>query len=262
METVQTNSAAGIAAITGGSITGTNAPYYLAKSAIPFIKCSSGTMGNNGALSAITALTRTYSNGAWLWLPAGAIAAGVPAAASWLWFVGSSTTAGTVYNSTYTTGVPTMGTQTAFSTTGPGAFTGVSTAVNGPQITVPAGALGPSGLIRSFMSAQQTNSAGTKTYQLLYSGTSGTAYINDAITTQNLYRVEAWIQNEGVTNVQKGSHSTVAETNGGLGQLGSGNLVTSAVDTTAATSLVHTLTGVAADNVILESWGHEITYGA
>src|ERR1043165_8686523 len=118
------------------------APVGLSTSGIPFIKASSGTMGNNCAISAMTALPRTFSGGAYLWLPAGAIAAGVPAAASWYWFVASSTTAGTCYNSTYTSGTPTAGTLTAFSTTGPGAFTGSASAMPGPSLTGPASTLG------------------------------------------------------------------------------------------------------------------------
>src|SRR5690349_20306203 len=66
-------------------------PYVLAQCGIPFIKASSGTMGNNGALSGLTALPTTYAK-AFIWLPAGAIAAGVPAAATWYYVQMSSTT--------------------------------------------------------------------------------------------------------------------------------------------------------------------------
>ena len=49
--------------------------FVLAKWGIPFIVATTGTMGNNGAISAMTALDITYSGGAWLYLPAGAVAA-------------------------------------------------------------------------------------------------------------------------------------------------------------------------------------------
>lgn len=67
--------------ITGGTITGTNVPYVFSRTGIPFIVAPTGTMGNNGAVTMGTALPTTYSGGAWIWYPAGAVAAGTPASA-------------------------------------------------------------------------------------------------------------------------------------------------------------------------------------
>lgn len=236
-------------------------PLCIAKSGIPFINISSGTMGNNGALSAITALPLTYSGGAYIWLPAGAIAAGVPAAAAWYWCVFSSTTAGTVYNSTYTSGVPTIGTTTAFSTTGPGAFTGDTGEVFGPQITVPAGSIGPNGDLQIFTSWNFTNSAGTKALRVRYSGTAGTQFMSSTgLTTQLGARALTEIQNRGLTNSQYGST--------GFGATQSGSVISaivaqSAVDTTAATTVVFSgQRNTATDNIILEAFKIDLNYGA
>ncbi len=131
-------------------------------SGIVFIYPSSGTMGNNGALSGITALPYTFSNGAYIFLPAGAVAAGVPASATWYWVVMSSTTAGTVYNSTYAGGEPVAGTATAFATTGPGAFTAGTGAATSITVTVPANTIGINNVVEVAGSWANINSGGTK----------------------------------------------------------------------------------------------------
>lgn len=118
----------------------------LFRSAIPFVYPSSGSVGNNGALSGITALTPLITPGpVYIWMPAGAIVVG--SAAGWYYCVMSSTTAGTLYNNTYTTGaVAAPASPTAFATTGPGAYTQeVAAGKQGPTFTLPAGALGPNG---------------------------------------------------------------------------------------------------------------------
>lgn len=249
-----------VAAITGGSITGTNAPYTLSRSSIAFIWLSTGSIGNNGALSAITALPRVYSEGAYVWLPAGAIAAGVPAAASWYWCIFSSTTAGTIYNSTYTSGTPAVGVQTAFATTGPGAFTGSIAEAAGQTITVPAGAMGANGRIRTRLIIANNNSAGIKTPRLRFSGAAGTVFFTDTLSTTTGVIVEVEISNRGSQSVQEQSwaalfgaaspHTVSSETGAG------------AIDTSAATTLV--ISGqrdTATDNLII-TYEHQLAYAA
>lgn len=169
----------------------------LLNSAIPFIKAPSGTMGNNGAVSAMTALVRTYSNGAYLYLPANAISAG--SAAGWYWFVGSSTTAGTVYNSTYTSGVPQRGTTTAFATTGPGAFTGDTGTLTAISITVPARLMGNNGRIDIDTVTLRNTTGGNKVLWVRWGGTSciGSTYTSPASVVS-----KCTVTNRGVTNVQ------------------------------------------------------------
>lgn len=231
-------------------------PLVLAKSAIPFINVSSGTMGNNGALSAITALPRTYSGGAYIFLPAGAIAAGVPAAAAWYWCVFSSATAGTVYNSVYTSGVPVIGTTTAFATTGPGAFTG-DTSEQGPLISLPANSLGANGQIRVSFEYSFTNNANTKTHRVRLGGLAGTGFFAANQTTGIGVRGVCIFGNCGLTNVQYGSGWGIGDGGGIFVAKSAGS-----VDTTASSSVVATLAkGTATDNITLESFMVELIPG-
>lgn len=228
----------------------------IVQSAIPFIKASSGTMGNNGAISAMTATARTYSNGAYIWLPAGAIAAGVPAAAAWYWFIGSSTTAGTVYNSTYTSGVPVRGTATAFSTTGPGAFTGSTATVTAIQVTVPANTMGPSGRIDQIATVLNNTTGGNKVGFLKY-GTGSCWGVT--FTTQASYEARCSLTNRGVTNVQamQNIHVTSA------GAANQGFLTADATNdsTTDLFAFITINSAVATDVSVLETYKVTVTYG-
>lgn len=154
----------------GAQWTPLNGQCNLAKSAIPMILQSSGSVGNNGALTGITALDKTYT-AAYLYFPAGAIVAG--SAAGWYYTVMAGTTSGTVYNNVYTSGNPTVPTSpTPFVTTGPGAYT-QTTAVDIPSlsVSVPANALGLYGGIDFALTAIVNNTAGTKTGKGFYGAT-------------------------------------------------------------------------------------------
>jgi hypothetical protein len=189
---------AGTAAITGGSITGTNVPYVVGRNAVPLVGVSSGTMGNNGALSGITALPLAYPN-AYCFFPANAIVSG--SSAGWYFTQFSSTTAGTVFNNTYTSGMPTVpSSPTAFSTTGPGAFTGDTTTETALVIPIPAGALGANGILEFWLSFAATNSAGTKTLVPKYGSTTLGAIT--AITTQVNQDMLGFLANRGVATGQ------------------------------------------------------------
>lgn len=122
------------------------------QTAVPFIlaggtaggSANQFTMSDNGAISTLPTLPTTYSGGAWIYMPASGISAG--SAAGWYWFVASSATAGTVYNNTYTSGLPTPPrTLTSFVTTGPGLVTQNTAAVTSLSVTLPGGTLGPNG---------------------------------------------------------------------------------------------------------------------
>jgi hypothetical protein len=213
-------------------------------------------MGNNGAISALTALPFTYPN-CYLWLPTNAINAG--SAAGWYYAQMSSATAGTVFNNTYTTGKPAIpASPTAFVTTGPGAFTGDTGEEFGPTITLPGNALGPNGRIRSFTLWSVNNNANAKTPRLRFSGNAGTAYQQPSLASVQSGLLETEICNAGVTGSQKGQDS--ARTGPGV----SGSvLTTSAVDTTANSTLVISMQkATATDNIILESFIFELFYGA
>lgn len=100
-------------------------------------------------------------------------------------------------------------------------------------VNVPAGLLGLNGLLRVSAVWTCTNSANTKTPRLRYSGIGGTAYGSSVLTTVTSFRQQAQIANRGLANSQHGN-------DGAGGGFGTALSVTSAVDTTAATSLVIT----------------------
>ena len=216
-------------------------------SGVPFIKASSGTMGNNGAVSAMTALPKTYSSGAWLYLPAGAVAAGVPSSASWLWFVASSTTAGTVYNSTYTSGPVSVGVTTAFVTTGPGAFTGSTATINGPTITIPAGLMGRNGRLEIIEGVAYNNTAGNKITGLSFGGSTTSVTETTGVSGQMTFNVT----NRGLTNVQTQTRTSI----NAAAATSVTSLADFTVDTTANVTLNLTLnTAAATDHDILENY--------
>lgn len=176
-------------------------PFVLLSSTIPFVMVSSGTMGNNGALSGLTAVAFAYPR-AYVYLPSGAISAG--SAAGWYYAVFSYTTAATVYNNTYTTGTPTVpASPTAFVTTGPGAYTqttGTSPSFYGPNTTLPANVVGKYGTADLFIVTANNNSAGSKGY---FVGTIGVGGSNTfAQTTATLNATTFAMRATGATNSQ------------------------------------------------------------
>lgn len=207
-----------------------------------------GTMANNGAVTLGTALDRTYSEGLFLLYPAGAVAAGSPAAPSFLWTVMTSPTVGTVSNNAYTSGVPSVPTVVPFVTTGPGAFTG-DTTERFITLTVAANAMGALGSLEVQLIVRYNNSAGTKTPRIHWSASGGTSIAAAAGTTTTGVGMTARIAN-GLTNAQ----STHSYSINSAGSVGAPVVNNTAVDTTAATSVVPSLQlGTATDWIILSS---------
>lgn len=246
----------GAVSITGGTITGTNAPYVLSQAAIPFIHISSGSIGNNGALTGVTALPTTYSNGAYVYYPTNSISASTPA--GWYWTVFSSTTAGTIYNSTWSgTGTPTAGTLTAFATTGPGAFTGDTTERVAVTIALPAGAMGANGVLDLYSNWATNATAGTKTARLRWDGASGTAFLSNAFSTDVWVEMRTVIRNSASATVNKGGSVGVSSGVGARATSPSYTAINSAVATTIVLSLVK---ATATDNAILEGYDFRVMY--
>lgn len=202
-------------------------PFVLAKWTVPIVHASSGSMGNNGALTGHTAFPRTNSGGVYLYLPANAIAAGSAAGLYWAKF--SSTTAATVYNAVYTTGIPLVGTDTAFVTTGPGAYTGDTATEVGVTIAVPPLAAGT--IIRITTLWEMNNTAGAKAGRIRFSGAAGTLYLSQAMASQAHVYDQRQIM--CMTSAIQVGHTA------GVGPFAlSGSApVTSTVDTSVATSL-------------------------
>lgn len=227
-------------------------PNILAQSGIPIIMPSSGTIGNNGALSGITALATTYSNGCWMYFPAGAIFAGSVAAVYWV--VMSSTTAGTIYQNTIPTGQPTAPSAAnllPWVTTGPGAYTQTTGSfVSVLTVPVPGASIGPYGRLRAFFIFSNNNSAGAKTGQYNFGGTG----IAGASNTTNLSAPsEHQIYNRGVTNSQ------VCQPGGGYAAAAAGPVLftqdtTQAVNMSFQTQLATATDFCQFDAILLEAY--------
>lgn len=224
-------------------------PSYTAACHVPIILPSSGSVGANGALSGITALPTTYSAGAWMHFPAGAVYSG--SAAGFYWTVMSSTTAGTIYNSTFTPGTSTFcstGTTTAVSDAGPGAYTASTSEIDMAYWTIPANSMGPNGWAELSEIRVNNNSGNNKTHQVRYSGTGSTIVYQVILTTGPEHQNNVIIRNRGATN-----RNMVFGISNTPYTAGAGTPGYMTVDTTANTNLVTTGTkAVATDNVILE----------
>jgi hypothetical protein len=216
-----------------GAVTGTatGLPFVYAKWTIPVITGSSGSIGNNGALTGFTATpARLFAEGAYVYYPANAIAAGV--AAGFYWTVFSSTTAGTIYNSTYTTGTPVAGTLTAFATTGPGAYTG-ATSEQGVTITIPAV---PAGTVLRITTLWEGNGvANAHNLRIRLGGAAGTAFLS-----QNLAQQSSMYDQRQIIVV--GTSRQIGQTSGGNAMVATAGVapITSTVDMSASTTLVLT----------------------
>ena len=103
-------------------------------------------------------------------MPAGAISSG--STAGWYYYVASSTTAGTVYNNTYSSGTPTIpSSPTAFSTTGPGAYTQTTSVVTAYSLTIVGGALGATDAVQATSSFTLNNSSNNKVFDSYFGST-------------------------------------------------------------------------------------------
>lgn len=237
--------------------TGAIVSVKLYQSAIPFIVSPTGTMGNNGAVTLGTALPTGFESGpCYLYLPAGAIA--TSSAAGWYYTVMSSTTVGVVYNNTYTSGLPFIPSTlalTAFATTGPGAYTGVTSAVAGPTFTIPANTFGPNGRIDFKYLLGFNASTNNKTFTLKL-GASTVASLVEATTGVTAFMGECAVSNQGQTGAQVANSTLV--------QLGTSTTVNAflALDTTAAVTVTANLTlATATDYIIVNSLTASVTAG-
>jgi hypothetical protein len=227
------------------SLAASTLPYVMGQSHIPLVLVSSGTMGNNGALSGITAVATTYPN-AYVWMPAGAISSG--SAAGWYYAVFSSTTAATVYNNTYTSGTPAIpGSPTAFATTGPGAYTQTTGSnIASYTLAIAGNTIGANGSIQITGSRTHNNSAGGKTLTYNYG-----SYAFGALTATTSLSGGFFggLSNRGVANVQV----PLTNPNGGTGTTGSA-IGFGAIDSTSSQNLVMNLQlATATDTMTLEN---------
>ena len=181
----------------------------IAQFGLPLILPSSGSIGNNGALTAITALPDVYAS-CYMYFPADAIEVG--SAAGMYYVEMSSTTAGTIYNNTYDGGTPSIpDTPTAFVTTGPGAYT-QDTGVDIELFSylIEANSLGINGSINMRALIQMANSADDKIETYTFGGTD--FLLPAASTTADTLLRELEITNIGLYDSQIGYDVTAAPT--------------------------------------------------
>lgn len=241
--------------LTPSSLGAAGVAQKLAASAIPFIVAPTGTMANNGAITLGTGLPTTYAN-AYIFLPAGAIAAGVPAAPSWFFCQMTSATVGTVFNNTYVSGVPAIpAAPVAFATVGPGAYVGVTGLVAAQQISIPAGSIGPNGALRFSQLNSVPNNANTK---IISASFAGVTMWDTALTATN---GSANISTLMARGAQNSSVILSTASPNGVGNAGAANQFLSTNFAVAQTLSINLTTAVATDFIVLESFLIEVIPG-
>jgi hypothetical protein len=184
--------------------------YTLAQTNVPAGNAPSGTMAANGAVTLGTALPYIMPS-LFLYFPAGAVFAG--SAAGFYYCQMSSTTVGVVYNNLMGVIPVTPANPTPIVAAGPGAYTGVTTALTVFSCQVPANTLLPNGQLRVNYGAVYTNSAGNKTLARTLGGntlatSTRTTNARDS-STERVYALSA-----SRLLYQPASDSTTASTSG------------------------------------------------
>lgn len=104
-------------------------------------------------------------------------------------------------------------------------------------VTIPAGMMGPNGLLRIYSLWSYTNSANNKTLRIRLGGAGGTQALAITQTTSTHMSDIRFIQNANAQNVQVFHDRGSIPVGGGTA---SGTNVSAAIDTSAATTLVFT----------------------
>lgn len=125
-------------------------------------------------------------------------------------------------------------------------------------LTIPAGSMGPNGVIRVTYIASHTNSANNKIIRVRLGGLSGTIYMSDTVTTTSSTRASRMIHNRNSQASQISFPSGV----GGFGPTGSA-LITGTVNTAVAQDLVITaLLADVGETIAIEAYTVEVLYKA
>jgi hypothetical protein len=127
--------------------------------------------------------------------------------------------------------------------------TGVTSETVLATITVPAGVMGPNGVLRITTQWSVTNSANAKTLRVRLGGASGTAFQSTGISTSATFRHQVEIHNRNSAQSQVGMSPSAAW--GGSG----GAVVAGAVDMTSTQSIVLSgQLGNSGETITLESY--------
>lgn len=178
---------------------------------VPVGNAPSNTIGANGSFTGWTnavpaqTLSGYYDLGVWLYFPANSLSSNN--AAGFYWTVFTSTTAGTVFNTTYTPGINSgpgswriPSSPTPFSGTTGSAFTGITTNLTTHSLTIPGNYLGPFGSIDCHVIHHNTASPGNKTVSTTFGG-SNIGYYSFQTTNTN-HSDGSIIRNAGSTGRQ------------------------------------------------------------
>jgi hypothetical protein len=214
---------------------GNNMPYVLAQSAVPYGIANSGTIATAGTVTLGTALNTTYSGGIWLYFPATAFASG---SAGFYWTVMSSTTTGTVYTTSDTSGTPVNGSNSA--------YTGSTSQQTAVTVSVPGGAMGANGAIRSIVSCSTNSTAGAKS---LVVGFGSANFGAVSATTSTAINATQIIANRNSQSLQRLSYLVSVNAAGGY----------ATADTSADVAITYKINlAVATDVIVLENYFIEV----
>lgn len=159
-------------------------PRTISKSGVLMCLQSSGTVGNNGAVTGLTAFPVALGE-CFLYFPANALYAG--SVAGFYYSNVTGTTAATVYNDRWTGGQPAFpATPTPIVATGPGAYTqttGVD--ITAASFTVAGGALGAHGSLTLLPNFGANNTAGTKSWTAKFANNTLIGRSNTTATMDN-----------------------------------------------------------------------------
>lgn len=206
---------------------------------IPLIGLSSGSVSAAGAISGITALPLAYP-AAYCYFPANILATSI--AAGWYYCTFTTTTAGTAFLNTYTSGTPTIPVSPTAVTDGKGAFTGDLNPEVAHTFNIAANTLGKWGGIRIAVAAQIPNNADTKTLTVKIGTTAFGACSLAGVAVGGL---AGEIVNTGDTGKQISFFEPFWVNPNTINALGT-------IDTTAQISLTTTIQrGTATDNIVL-----------
>ena len=225
----------------------------LLSTGVRFVLPSSGSVGANGALTLTTALPATFAK-AFMYFPAGAVFSG--SAAGRYYVVMSSTTAGTIYTDTYTSGVPSYpSSPTSVVGAGPGAYTQTTGAqIAMVTLTLPGGTLGANGKLIVSKMGSVANTAGNKVPE---SALAGSTFASYTFTTSTMYRAVDEMQNMSSESAQTGNNFVA------FGTQNSSSLVRRTVNTAVDQSItVQNSIATATDWITIESLLIESVFAA
>ena len=235
-----------------------NSSFVMSAHAVPFVLPPTGTVGNNGALTLGGTGIISYAGAAgfatkcFMYFALGQLYTSSPP--NWYYTEMSSATVGVVYSNVFSAqrfGSPTLPTPTPLVSTGPGAYTGVTTTVVFPSSTIPGKLLGVNGQIRCAFTVDVKNTAGSKTIGAQLGGIST---FFSAIASSQAYGFVTTTRNVA-------SRSKQVTLYGGYGDIGSAgqNTYTTSVDTTTDKDFaLSAVMAVATDYVVVTGYTLEI----